>query len=109
VRLFLAALEAGGSIAMAARFAGIARRTAYDRRERDQAFADAWERALEAGRSIRIRERTERTSGAPDQLAARVRAVRIALERRGVGEFAEELRAVELALDRQARDLRRES
>ena len=113
---------------MATRFAGIARRTAYDRRERDQDFAGAWDVAAEAGQRALIRERTRRTSGAPDQLAARLRAVRFGLDRRvfelehspallklrRVQEFATALRdagseinAVERLLDLQARDARR--
>lgn len=106
--LFLAALRAGASIAMAARYAGVGRRTAYDRRERDERFAAAWDAALEAGVSARIAERTKRTSGQPDQLAARLRAVRYALARRGVRDFEDELRGIERVLDRQARERRRE-
>jgi len=105
--LFVAALREGASIAMAARFAGVGRRTCYDRRDRDAEFARAWDEALEAGLSARIRERTRRTNGEPDQLAARVRAVRYALERRGLREFAKELGEIERILDRQARDLQR--
>src|SRR5438093_6838251 len=46
---FLAALRAGKSIAAAARAAGIGRRTAYDWRDRDAAFAAAWDEAWEIG------------------------------------------------------------
>jgi hypothetical protein len=104
--LFLAALRAGASVAMAARCAAIARRTAYAARERDQRFADDWDAALETRRAARIVERTQRTDGQPDQLAARLRAIRLALERRGVHDFGGELREIELILDRQARRMR---
>jgi hypothetical protein len=46
---FLAALERSGSARQAARAAGIARSTAYERRERDDGFAAAWDAALEIG------------------------------------------------------------
>ena len=46
---FLAALRAGKSIAAAARAAGIGRRTAYDWRDRDAAFAARWDEAWEVG------------------------------------------------------------
>ena len=46
---FLAALRAGKSIAAAARAAGIGRRTAYDWRDRDAAFAAAWDESWEIG------------------------------------------------------------
>jgi hypothetical protein len=104
---FLGALREGASIAMAARFAGIARRTAYDKRDRDERFAAAWNEALEAGSLARIAKRTHRTNGQSDQLAARLRAVRYALERRGLAALAKELGEVERVLDRQARDRRR--
>src|ERR1700680_3483424 len=46
---FLAALRLGKSIAAAARAACIGRRTCYDWRDRDQAFAVAWDEAFEEG------------------------------------------------------------
>jgi len=46
---FLTALRAGKSIATAARAAGIGRRTAYDWRDRDPAFAESWDEAWDVG------------------------------------------------------------
>ena len=46
---FLQALQAGKSIAAAARAATIGRRTAYDWRDRDPAFAARWDEAYETG------------------------------------------------------------
>jgi hypothetical protein len=46
---FLAALRLGKSIAAAARAAGIGRRTSYDWRDRDPAFASAWDEAWDVG------------------------------------------------------------
>jgi hypothetical protein len=46
---FLAALTGGQSIAAAARAAGIGRRTAYDWRDRDPAFATTWDEAWDVG------------------------------------------------------------
>lgn len=43
---FLKALEATGSVAAAARKAKVDRRTAYDHRHADEAFASAWDDAL---------------------------------------------------------------
>ena len=48
-KAFLAALAAGKSVAAAAAAAGVARRTAYNWRESDAAFAAAWDEAWEAG------------------------------------------------------------
>ena len=48
-RKVFAALRAGKSIAAAARAAGIGRRTAYDWRDRDAAFAARWDEAWEIG------------------------------------------------------------
>ncbi len=47
--LFLGALGDGLSVSGAARAAGIARQTAYNRRNSDEAFAAAWNDAIEAG------------------------------------------------------------
>jgi hypothetical protein len=105
-RLFLAALREGSSIAMAARLAGVGRRTAYDRRERDERFAAAWDTALEAGSIARIAERAHRTNGQPEQLAARLRAVRYALRHRDLSELAAELWEVERVLNLQAWEAR---
>jgi hypothetical protein len=102
--LFLGALEAGSPIAMAARFAGVARRTVYDRRTRDQRFAEAWDRALDGGRSARIVRRTHHTKGAPGQLAARVRAVAHALRQRELEPLADELGDVARDLDGLSRE-----
>jgi transposase-like protein len=46
---FCRALESGKSIAAAAALAGIARRTAYNWREADEAFAAQWDDAWEVG------------------------------------------------------------
>lgn len=105
-RLFLAALREGSSAAMAARLAGVGRRTAYDRRERDERFAAAWDTALEAGSIARIAERAHRTNGQPEQLAARLRAVRYALRHRDLSELAAELWEVERVLNLQAWEAR---
>ena len=46
---FLAALKLGRSIAAAARAAGVGRRTVYDWRDRDPAFAAGWDEAWDIG------------------------------------------------------------
>ena len=46
---FLDALRDGKSIAAAARSAGVGRRTAYDWRDRDAAFAARWDEAFDEG------------------------------------------------------------
>ena len=46
---FLAILAEGGSVKLAAEKAKIGRRTAYEWREKDAAFAAAWDEAVEAG------------------------------------------------------------
>lgn len=46
---FLGALSDGASITRAAEVAGVGRRTAFDHRQRDEAFALAWHDAAEAG------------------------------------------------------------
>lgn len=46
---FLAILTEGGSVKLAAGKAKIGRRTAYEWREKDAAFAAAWDEAVEAG------------------------------------------------------------
>lgn len=46
-RDFLAALECGGSVTLAAQCAGIARETAYRRRDRWPTFKAEWDRALD--------------------------------------------------------------
>jgi hypothetical protein len=46
---FVAALRLGKSIAAAARAAGIGRRTGYDWRDRDPAFAARWDEAFDEG------------------------------------------------------------
>ena len=48
-RLFLAALGETASVTKAAEVIGITRRTAYDWRESDTAFAEAWDKAVELG------------------------------------------------------------
>lgn len=44
---FIAGLESNGIVSTACRVAGIGRSTAYDARRKDQAFADAWDEAIE--------------------------------------------------------------
>ena len=46
---FLAALKLGKSIAAAARAAGVGRRTVYDWRDRDPAFAAGWDESWDIG------------------------------------------------------------
>ncbi|GHF18089.1 hypothetical protein GCM10017044_10750 [Kordiimonas sediminis] len=46
---FLKCLERGGSVAAAAKAAGVARSTCYDWRQRDAMFSREWERAVETG------------------------------------------------------------
>ena len=46
---FISALRAGKSIAAAARAAGVGRRTVYDWRDRDAAFAARWDEAWDVG------------------------------------------------------------
>ncbi len=49
---FLAALERGLSISGACRAAGLGRSTAYDLRASDDAFARAWDRAIDQGTDV---------------------------------------------------------
>jgi hypothetical protein len=46
---FLEALENGATVTMACRFARFPRRTAYDQRAADKAFAAQWDDAIEVG------------------------------------------------------------
>ena len=46
---FISALKVGKSIAAAARAAGVGRRTVYDWRDRDPAFAEAWDDGWDVG------------------------------------------------------------
>jgi len=46
---FLAVLAAGHSVMTAAEAAGVARQTVYRWRQEDEAFARAWDEAIEAG------------------------------------------------------------
>jgi hypothetical protein len=106
--LFLDALRAGSSIAMAARSRALRAAQRTTGASGISGSRRPGESELEVGRVKRIRERTPHTDGAPDQLAARIRAVRHALERRRLREFTAELWGVERLLDRQARDHQRQ-
>lgn len=65
---FLAALERSGMVSEAARAAGVGRRTAYDRRERDEQFAQAWDEALEAATEELEQEAVRRAMDGSDLL-----------------------------------------
>jgi hypothetical protein len=49
---FLAAMAGTGNASVAAKAAGIGRRTAYDYKEKDEAFRDAWDAAAEESTDV---------------------------------------------------------
>lgn len=49
IKIFLDVLAEGCNVTRAAAAAGVGRQTAYDRRKRDQAFAQAWREAIALG------------------------------------------------------------
>lgn len=101
--LFLVALERSGLVRASARAVGVGRRTAYDRRERDAAFAAKWAAALEPfRRGERSYDRrpladfaVHRALAPLDTLSAEVGAVSVAaLEARlgcSLDEYADKL------------------
>jgi hypothetical protein len=66
---FLMALRASPGIALACRQAKVDRRTAYRARERDPAFAQAWDDALESGLDDLEQAVFQRARDASDTLA----------------------------------------
>ena len=65
---FLQALEDTHLVCEAARKAGIGRRTAYDRRQRDAAFAEAWDDVIEHSTEILEQIAVRRAAESSDQL-----------------------------------------
>ena len=65
---FLASLAEGNSIARAAGDAGIGRTTAYEWREVDEAFAKAWDDAVETGTDSLEDEAVRRAKAGSDTL-----------------------------------------
>ena len=65
---FLQALERSTTVSEAARAAGIGRRTAYDRRKRDEEFARAWDDTLESAIEELEQEAVRRAKDGSDQL-----------------------------------------
>ena len=65
---FLKALGDGASIMAASVSAGMGRRTAYDWREADEAFAKAWDDAIEAGTDVLEDEAVRRARDGSDTL-----------------------------------------
>ena len=53
---FLVTLAASRSVTLAARAAGMSRKSAYALRDRDSAFADAWTKALRARKGDKVEE-----------------------------------------------------
>ena len=66
---FLKALAKTPSVTIACKAAGISRRTAYDRRERDPAFAEAWADALNQSVDVLEHEVYQRALKEDSQLA----------------------------------------
>lgn len=58
--IFLEALASGDTISTAAKKAGVTRRVAYNLRQRDDAFAAAWDQAYEAGGDVLEQEALRR-------------------------------------------------
>lgn len=65
---FIAALASGATVAEACAAAGIGRRTAYDHRRRDEAFALRWADAVEEGTEALEREAIRRAMEGSDTL-----------------------------------------
>jgi hypothetical protein len=61
---FLEALERTGMVSAAAAAAGIGRRTAYDHRKRDEAFAERWDDVVEDGVDARVQRSAAYVSAA---------------------------------------------
>ena len=60
---FCEVLASGCTVSEAAKAVALTRRTAYNERDRDKAFADAWEDAYEAGTDVLEAEAARRASG----------------------------------------------
>jgi hypothetical protein len=58
--MFLRALSEGWSVSKACRIAGLSRTAAYDRRARDQEFADTWDQAIRDGEELLLDEALRR-------------------------------------------------
>jgi hypothetical protein len=65
---FLAALAQGATVAEACKTAGLGRRTAYDQRQRDEAFALRWADAIEEGTEALESEARRRAMEGSDTL-----------------------------------------
>ena len=65
---FLAALEDTHLVCEAARRAGVGRRTVYDRRKRDEAFAEAWDEVIEHSTEVLEQIAVRRAAEGSDQL-----------------------------------------
>lgn len=59
-QIFLQSLASGDTISMAAHKAGVTRRVAYNLRQRDDAFAEAWNQAYEDGADVLEQEALRR-------------------------------------------------
>ena len=60
---FCEVLASGCTVSEAAKAVALTRRTAYNERDRDKAFADAWEDAYEAGTDVLEAEAVRRARG----------------------------------------------
>lgn len=67
-RMFIEQLTCGETVTNAAKLARIDRKTAYNWRETDQVFADAWDGALEVGTEKLEKEATRRALESSDTL-----------------------------------------
>ena len=60
--IFLNLLSKNGNVSLSAQEAGIVRQAAYDARDRDKAFSQAWEDAMEQATDVLEREAWRRAS-----------------------------------------------
>jgi hypothetical protein len=75
---FIVTLAATRSVTLAARQAGMSRKSAYALKSRDRAFADAWETALNARPKSRKSDEVEDVQASPNSLSQGDSAIRAA-------------------------------
>ena len=97
---FIVTLAASRSVTLAARRAGMSRKSAYALKSRDRAFAQAWETALNARQMSRQSNEVEDVQATPDSLGQGDSTVRAA---RSTGSIARRPR--DRRQDEAARDL----
>lgn len=96
---FVVTLAATQSVTLAARRAGMSRKSAYALKSRDRAFARAWEAALNARPKSRKSDEVEEVHASPDSLSQGDSAIRAALSIESTGRPPPDRRADEAARD----------